>query len=115
MVTEEALGGRSSLVLCHWLEGINHLPAGAVSSSQHPLVTNDGATAPPTTAGAGEAESHLVGELSLGGSLAVGDATLNGGHGGQVTRMHGDIHWHDASGDTGQSQSKNYEHLHVDR
>jgi len=86
-----------------------------VGSGQHPGVVDDGSTAPPAAAGAGEAESHLVGELAGGGGLAVGDATLDRGHRGQVTGVDGHLLGQQTGGGGGQGQSEDNEHFHDGR
>lgn len=86
-----------------------------MSSSENPGVVDDGTTAPPAAAGAGEAESHLVGELARSGGLAVGDATLDLGHGGQVTGMDRHLLGQQTGGSGGQSQGEDYEHFHDGR
>lgn len=91
-----------------------HLPVGTVSSSQHPLVSDDGATAPPTASRAGETKSHLVGELAGNGVLAVGDATGDGWGRDPVAGMHRGNIGQEPSGGGGQSQNQNYENLHAD-
>ena len=88
------------------------LPVGTVSSSQDPLVGNDGTTAEPALGAGAKAKSHLVGELASYSGLAIGDATVNRGH---VTKMHWGTLWQNAGGDGGNSQNQYYKNLHVDR
>lgn len=94
----------------------NHLPAGTMSSSQNPSVGNQRATTPPATAGAGKAQSNLIGELTFSGIFAIGNATLNVGSNGQLTWLNKVGLWENgASRHRGDSQSKNYKDFHVVR
>ena len=103
------------------------LPNGTVSSRQDPGITNQGTTAPGgTSAGQGQRKSHLIGELTGGGSLTIGNALLiltNHGHdlAASIHLLSGHDHFtridhlllNGEGRGGGQSQSKNNQKLHL--
>lgn len=85
----------------------------AVSSSQHPLVADQGTAAPGAGVGAQlEGKSHLVGELTDGGGLAVGDATLDVANHGHLAGTGDQLSLGEGGG--GDGQGENDQELHLD-
>jgi len=105
-VGELGVGAPGGSVVDGHLTGV----VGAVGSSEHPIVGDDGATAPPAAVAA-EAKTHRVGSLALGGRISVHNAAINLGVLGQILGV--DL-LDNLGGDGGQSQSQNNEHFHVE-
>ena len=91
---------------------MRYIPAGAVSSSQDPVVGDQGAGTEPATGIGGEGQGTGVWELASGGGFTIGDTTFQSSWDDQVLRVDGGL-GDGASRHGGQNQSEGYENFHV--